>query len=179
MKRRQIPEILAHVAYDDGLAGIQRSPAQPLTNRETWIRRRVAAGLGHNHKLVLDNLVNADPAIIPRGANHLHELLHSFAGAPASQRKPPDLLQLFTRNFLHSRESNLAQIKLSASTNSTFCRQRLLDDDVCKTGVSTDGRCIEQRAIVDLVRIAPENVPTVRHTAIPSGVEGPRDATPK
>src|SRR5438552_12862952 len=125
MKRRQIPEILAHIAYDDGLAGIQRRPAQPLTNRETWIRRRVAAGLGHNHKLVLDNLVNADPAIIPRGANHLHELLHSFAGAPASQRKPPDLLQLFARNFLHLRESNLAQKETKRERDFNFLRSTL------------------------------------------------------
>src|SRR4029077_260450 len=143
MKRRQIPKILAHVAHDNGLAGIQRSPAQPLTNRETWIRRRVGAALGHNHKLVLDNLVNAIPAIIARGANHLHELLHPFWGAPAAQRKTADLLKPLARVFLHSRESNLAQIKLSASTNSTFCRQRLLDDDVRKTGVGTDGWSVE------------------------------------
>ena len=153
MKRRQIPEILAHVAHDDGLAGLQSRAAQSLTNRKTWIRRRVGAALGHNHKLVLDNLVNANPAIIACGANHLHELIHPFSGAPASQRKPPDLLQLFARSFLHSRESTLAQIKLSASTNSIFWRQRLLDDDVGKTGIGADRWCIEQFATVDGVRI--------------------------
>jgi hypothetical protein len=70
-------------------------------------------------------------------------LVHSLSGAPAGQRKSPDLLQLFARDFLHSREGNLAQIKLSASTNSTFSRQRLLDDNVGETGIGADGWSIE------------------------------------
>jgi hypothetical protein len=56
------------------------------------------------------------------------------------------------------RGSNLAQNKPSASTISTFCVQRLLDNDVGKTGIGTDGRRIKQRAIIDLVGIAPENL---------------------
>src|SRR4029434_11026166 len=132
---RQIPKILAYVAHDDGLAGLQGRTAQSLTNRETWIRRRFLAALGHNHELVLNDLVNADPAIIARGANHLHELFHSFSRAPAGQRKPPDLLKLLARGFFHSRGSNLAHKKPSASGISTFCRESLLKDDVGKTGI--------------------------------------------
>src|SRR3954453_3876245 len=154
MKRRQIPEILAHVAHDDGLAGLQSRTAQSLTNRKTWIRCRFLAALGHNHERVLDNLVNANPARIAGGANHLHELLHSFARAPAGQRKSPDLLQLFARGFLHSRENTLAHKKPSASTISSFSsRVCLLDDDVGKTGIGADRWCIEQFATVDGVRI--------------------------
>src|SRR4029077_4051529 len=83
MKRRQIPQILANVAYDDGLAGLQGRTAQSLASWKTWIRRRFLAALGHNHELVLNDLVNADPAIITRCANHLHEMLHSLSRAPA------------------------------------------------------------------------------------------------
>src|SRR2546430_4241460 len=107
---------------DDRLARIQRRTAYPLTNRETWIRRRLASGFRHNHELVLDDFVNADPPITARGANHLHELVHSFSGAAARQRKCADLLQLLARGFLHSRENNLAQKKPSASTIFNFLR---------------------------------------------------------
>src|SRR5262249_40432831 len=44
MKRRQIPDILAYVANDDGLAGIQCSAAQSLTEWEPWIRRWLLSG---------------------------------------------------------------------------------------------------------------------------------------
>jgi hypothetical protein len=46
MKRRQIPKILAYVAHDERLAGLQGRTAQSLSNRETWIRRRFIAALG-------------------------------------------------------------------------------------------------------------------------------------
>src|SRR5205823_5482181 len=72
--------------------------------------------------LVHHDLVNADPPIASSDANHLHELLHSFSGAPAGQRKSPDLLQLFASGFLHSRGNNLAQKKPSASTIFNFLR---------------------------------------------------------
>jgi len=153
MKRRQVPEILAHVAYDDRLARLQGRSAQSLASWKTWIRRWFLAAFGHNYELVLNDLVNADPAIIARGANHLHELLHSFAGAPAGQRERADLLKLLTRGFLHSRESNLAQKKPSASRISTFCRESLLDDDIGKTGIGPDGWSIKQIAPFDGVRI--------------------------
>src|SRR5438045_9342882 len=83
MKRRQIPEILAHVAHDDGLAGLESRTAQSLTNRNTCIRCRVLAALGHNYELVLDDFVGADPAIIACGANPPHRSLQSLAHAPA------------------------------------------------------------------------------------------------
>src|SRR5262249_23675264 len=108
-------------------------------NREPWIRRRLLAGLGHDHELVLNDLVNADPAIIPRGANHLHELLHPFPCAPAGQRKTADLLKLFARGFFHSRERNLAHKKPSASRISTFCRESLLKNNIGKPGIGADG----------------------------------------
>jgi hypothetical protein len=143
MKRRQIPHILTHVANDDGFARIQRSATQPLGDWETCICRWLIAGFCQNHEFILDDLVNCDPAIIPRGANHLYELLHSFASAPAGQRERADLLKLLTRGFLHSRESNLAQKKPSASRISTFCRESLLDDDIGKTGIGPDGWSVE------------------------------------
>src|SRR5881397_3390834 len=87
-----------HIPDDDRLARIQGRTAKPLTNRKTWIRRGLLAGFGHDHKLILDDLVNTDPAIIARGANHLDELRHSFSGAAAGQGKPPDLLQLLAFN---------------------------------------------------------------------------------
>ena len=137
-----------------GLAGLQGRTAQSLANWKTWIRRRFLAALGHNHELVLNDLVNADPAIIARGANHLHELLHSLSRAPASQRKPPDLLKLLARGFFHSRGSNLAHKKPSASTISTFCgRVRLLDNDVNNTWIGADGWSVKQIATIDGVRI--------------------------
>jgi hypothetical protein len=70
-------------------------------------------------------------------------LRHSLSGTPSSQRKRPDLLQLFASGFLHSRESNLAQNKPSASTISTFCVQGLLEDDIGKTGLRADRWRIE------------------------------------
>jgi hypothetical protein len=134
MKRRQISEILAHVAYDNGLARLQGRTAQSLASWKTWIRRRFLAAFGHNHELVLYDLVNAHPAIIARGANHLHELLHSLSRAPSGQGKRPNFLEFFARGFLHSRENNLAHKKPSASTISTFCgRMRLLNNDVSNT----------------------------------------------
>jgi len=51
-------------------------------------------------------------------------LRHSFPGAPASERKRAELLQLFASGFLHSRESNVAQKKPSASTISNFLRSK-------------------------------------------------------
>src|SRR5262249_40434872 len=102
MKRRQIPKILAYVAYDNGLAGLQGRTAQSLTNRETWIRCRFIAALGQNHELVFDDLVNADPTVIPRYANHLHQLLHSFAGASTGQRERANFLKLLAGSFFHS-----------------------------------------------------------------------------
>src|SRR4029077_15050324 len=110
-----------------------------------WIRRRLIAGFGHYHEFILDDLVNAGPAIIPRGPDHLHELLHSFSGAAAGERETADLLKVLARGFFHSRKGNLAHKKPSASTNSTFCgRVRLLDDYVRKTGIRADRRRIEQ-----------------------------------
>ncbi len=109
VKRRQIPHIFVHVAYDDRLARLQRSAAQSLFNRETRVRRRLVAGVGKNHKFVFDDFVNCYPTVIARRANHFHQLLHSFSRAAASQRKSPDLLQLLASGFLHSRDSNLAQ----------------------------------------------------------------------
>ena len=135
---RQIAKILAHVAYDDGLAGIQRRAAQSLSNRETWICRRFLACFRQNYEFILNDLVNADPAVIARSANHLHELLHSFAGAPAGQRERTDLLKLFARGFCHSRENNLAYKKPSASRISTFCRESLLKNNVGKPGIGAD-----------------------------------------
>src|SRR4029079_12974209 len=84
MKRRQVPEILAHVAYDDRLARLQGRSAQSLASWKTWIRRWFLSALRHNHEFVLDDLVNANPPIIARGTNHLDELLHSLSRAPAS-----------------------------------------------------------------------------------------------
>src|SRR5205807_7393834 len=98
-----------HVTHDDGFARIQRRAAQPLSDRETWIRRWLAAGFGENHEFVFDDLVNGEPPITTRVANHLYELFHSFSGAAPGQRKRPDLLQLFASGFLHSRGGNLAQ----------------------------------------------------------------------
>jgi hypothetical protein len=81
-------------------------------------------------------------------------LLHSLSRAPAGQRKPPDLLKLLARGFFHSRGSNLAHKKPSASTISTFCgRVRLFDNDVNNTWVGADGWSIKQIATIDGVRI--------------------------
>src|SRR6476469_6284717 len=74
MKRRQVPEILAHVAHDDGLAGFQGRTAQSLASWKTWIRRRFLAAFSHYHKLVLNDLVNTHASIIACCANHFHEL---------------------------------------------------------------------------------------------------------
>ena len=104
---------------------------------------RLIAGFCQNHEFILDDLVNRDPAIVSRGANHLHELLHSLAGAPACQRERADLLKILTGGFFHSRETNVAQKKPSASRISTFCRGGLVDDDVGKTGISPDGWSVE------------------------------------
>src|ERR1700757_1427613 len=124
MKRGQISGIFMHIPDDDRLARIQRRAAKPLTNRETWIRRRLGTGFCENDKLVLDDLVNADPSIIPRGANHFYKLAHSLSGAPSGQCERPDLLQLFARGLLHSREGNLAQKKPRASTIFNFLQTR-------------------------------------------------------
>jgi hypothetical protein len=121
MERGQISRIMVDIADDDRFPGFQRRAAQPLRDWETRIRRRLVACVGENHEFIFDDLVNADPAIIARRANHLCELLHSLSGAPASQRECADLLELLTRRFLHSRESNLVQKKTSASEISTFC----------------------------------------------------------
>jgi hypothetical protein len=158
VERGQITDILTDVTDDDGCARIQRRTAQALGNWEAWIRCRVSTGLGHDHEFVLNDLVNANPAIIARGANHLDELIHSFPRAPSSERKPPDLLQLFTSRVLHSRESNLAQNKLSASGISTFCSKGLIDDDIGKAGIGADRWGIKQVSIIDSVRIAPEDL---------------------
>src|SRR4051794_28614642 len=104
MKRRQIPKILAHVANDDSSARLQGRTAQSLAGWKTWICGRFVAAFGHYHELVLNDLVNANPAIIARRANHLHELLHSLSRASARQSKRPDLLKILARDFLHSRE---------------------------------------------------------------------------
>jgi hypothetical protein len=143
VKRGQVADILAHVADDDGFARIQRRTAQALTNWKTRISCGVAAGFGHDHEFVLNDLVNADPAIIARLADHLRELLHSFSCAPAGQRKGADLLKLLTRGFLHLWENNLAQNKSSASRISTFCSQGLLNDNVGKTGIGANGGRVE------------------------------------
>ncbi len=158
MKCRQIARIVVDVADYYRLARIQRRAAKPLRNRKSRVGWRLVAGFRLNHELVFNDFVNGDPPITARGADHLYELRHSFSGAPPGQRKPPDLLQLLASGFFHARERNVAQNKPSASTISTFCDQRLLDDDVGKTGIRADGWRIEQRAIVDLVRIAPKNL---------------------
>ena len=145
MKRRQISQILAHVAYDDRLTGLQGRTAQSLTGWKTWISGRFVAAFGHYHELVLNDLVNANPAIIARGANHLDELLHSLSRASARQGKRPDLLKILARDFLHSRESNLVHNKPSASRISTFCGGvRLLDNDVDNTRIGADGWSVKE-----------------------------------
>src|SRR5439155_23579582 len=131
-----------------------------LSNRKTRIRRGLVTGFGHDYEFVLDDLVNGDPAIITRRADHFHELLHSFFGAAAGQSEPANVLKLLTRGFLHSRESNLAQNKPSASRILTFCSQGLLEDDVGKTGIGADGRRVEQRAPIDAVRILAKDFAT-------------------
>ena len=144
MEGRQMAKIPAHVADDDGFARIQCRTAQSLSDRKTRISCGLVAGFGHYHEFFLNDLVNADPAVIARGADHLHELLHSFSCAPAGQRKGTDLLKLLTRGFLHSRENNVAHKKTNASRISTFCSPvRLLDDQVGKTGVRADGRSVK------------------------------------
>src|SRR6266480_5466009 len=158
MKCRQIPRILVHVAHNDRLAGFQRRAAEPLCNWKSRVGWRLVAGFRLNHELVFNDLVNGDPPITARGANHLHQLLHSFPGTPTGQRKPPDLLQLFASGFLHSRESNLAQNKPSASTISTFRVQGLLEDDIGDTGLRADRWRIKQGATVDAVWIMAENL---------------------
>src|SRR5437868_4151682 len=177
MKCRQIPRILVHVAHNDRLAGFQRRAAEPLCNWKSRVGWRLVASFRLNHELVFNDLVNGDPPITARGANHLHQLPHSFPGTPTGQRKSPDLLQLFASGFLQSQEGNVAQNKPSASTISTFGAQGLLEDDIGKPGIGADGRRIEQQASVDLVGIAPENLAAVQPNVIPSEVEGARDET--
>src|SRR5439155_24747880 len=111
VKRRQIANIFTHVADNDRFARIYCRTAQALSNRKTRIRRGLVTGFGHDYEFVLDDLVNGDPAIITRRADHFHELLHSFFGAAAGQSEPANVLKLLTRGFLHSRESDLAQNK--------------------------------------------------------------------
>jgi len=160
MKCRQIARIAVDVADYYRLARIQRRAAKPLRNRKSRVGWRLVAGFRLNHELVFNDFVNGDPPITARGANHLYQLRHSFPGAPPGQRKSPDLLQLFARHLLHSRDSNLAKKKTSASTISTFCVQRLLEDDIGKTGIGTDGWRIEERATVDGVGILAKDFAT-------------------
>jgi hypothetical protein len=178
MKRWQVSEILAHVAYDHGLARFQGRTAQSLASWKTWIRRRFLPALCHNYELVPNDLVNANPAIIARASNHLHELLHSLSRASASQGKRPDLLKILARDFLHSRESNVVHNKPSASRISTFCgRLCLLDNDVGNAWVGADGWSIEYVATIDRVRILAKDRAVVRSHVIPSEVEGAGDGT--
>jgi len=120
VKRRQISRIFVHIPDNDGLARIQRRAAQPLGDGKARISWRFVPRFRDNDELVFHDLINADPPITAGGANHFHDLPHSFSRAPASQRKRADFLQLLASGFLHSRESNLAQNKPSASTISTF-----------------------------------------------------------
>src|SRR5262249_40325268 len=122
VKCRQMSNILSYVAHDDGFARIQCRTAQSLSSRKAGISCGVVAGFGHYHEFIFYDLVDANPAIIARGADHLHELLHSLSRAPAGQRKGTDLLKLLARGFLHSRGSNLAQKKPSASRIFNFLR---------------------------------------------------------
>jgi len=147
-----------HVTDDDRFPGFQRRPAQALPDWKTRIRRWLVARPGENHEIFFHYLVNADPAIIARRANHLHELLHPLWCAPAGERECPDLLQLLAGRFFHSRETNLVQKKTSASKISTFCDLihpavvgpvrvkfgRLFNDNVGETRIGADGRCVKE-----------------------------------
>src|SRR2546425_12227269 len=121
MKCGQIAWIVVDVADDDRLARVERCPAQPLGDWKAGIRGRFVTRFRKNDKCVVHDLVDANPAIIARRANHFHELSHPLWCPPASERECSDLLQLLARRFLHSRESNLVQKKTSASEISTFC----------------------------------------------------------
>src|SRR5439155_1575857 len=116
VKRGQIARIAMHVAHDDRVARLQRSAAYPLRDGKPRVGRRLAAGFGKDHKFIFDNLVNSEPAIIARGANHLHELPHAFSGAATRERERANLLKLFARCLLHSREGNLVQKKNGPTT---------------------------------------------------------------
>src|SRR6266849_3229880 len=110
-----------HVTHDERFARVQRRSAQALRDWKARIRRRLVTSASEDHELLVHDLVNGDPAIIARRANHFHDLLHPFWRAPAGKRESPDLLQLLAGRFLHSRESNLVQKKTSASGISAFC----------------------------------------------------------
>ena len=146
-----------HVTRDDWVAGVQRRATQALHDWKTLVGRRLVARSGENHEIFFHDLVNADPAIIARRSNHLHELPHPLWRAPSGERECPDLLQPLAGRFFHSRESNLVQKKTSASTISTFCDLihpavaglvgvkfgRLFDDDVGEARICADRRRIK------------------------------------
>src|SRR2546430_16769004 len=146
-----------HVTRDDWVAGVQRRATQALHDWKTLVGRRLVTSASENHELLVHDLVNGDPAIIARRANHLHELLHPLWRAPAGERECPDLLQLLAGRFFHSRESNLVQKKTSASEISSFCDLIhpavagpvgvkfgcLFDDNVGEARICADGRRIE------------------------------------
>src|SRR2546430_9889261 len=146
-----------HVTRDDWVAGVQRRATQALHDWKTRIRRRLVARSGENHEIFFHDLVSADPAIIARRTNHLNELLPPLWRAAGGERECPDRLQLLAGRFFHSRESNLAQKKTSASEISSFCDLIhpavagpvgvkfgcLFDDNVGEARICADGRRIE------------------------------------
>jgi hypothetical protein len=98
------------------------SAAEPLRNRKLRVGGRLVACASENHEFIFDDFINRQPPVIARGANHFHQLLHSFSSAAAGQRKRPDLLKLLASGFLHSRESNLAQKQTERERDFNFLR---------------------------------------------------------
>src|SRR5207244_10800119 len=101
MKRRQIARVFVHIPDDNRFARFQRRPTQALPSGETWIGRRLVSGPGEDDELLLDDLVDGDPAIIARRTDHFRDLLQVFLLTAARQDKPPDLLQFLDRIVVH------------------------------------------------------------------------------
>jgi hypothetical protein len=101
VKRRQIPRVFAHIAYNDRFARFQNRAAKSLRDRESRICRRFVPRLGHDGKFLFRDFVNADPPVVPGRADHFRHLLDSALRATARQNERPDGLQVFARGRLH------------------------------------------------------------------------------
>ena len=83
--------VLAHVADDQGLARFRHHPAESLRRRESRVSRRLVARSCNDHEISPHDFINANPAIIAFGPDHLCGALQAWRGFSARPKdKPPD-----------------------------------------------------------------------------------------